>query len=312
MPDSERRKSSGADNTAVHSSKPSTDEPVPVKEELRKLDSQELDDIPMDTGSRVETAAEVKTMEAEAEAQKREEETRKREEEVRKADEERILEERRAAAEAERARIAKEEEEAREAAERAARLAREKAEEEERKRKEAEQRRIKQAEEERQRRLEQERLRIAKLRREQEEQEQRRRDALPDRLRVAANLVGSNDPRARSHGWLKQFMPVVTATTEQIDPSCEPEVANERWVPNFLVAPLLATNDLQLSQYASWEKRKATPTQRLNLWRVTRRILVQTDDSEFLGSSFGQVIQKDGETRPKYFEMEHVFWVRVS
>lgn len=289
-PDSERGKPK-ADSAGA--SKPS-DEPVPVKEEQKKSDSQNLDDIPMDTGSRSEAAGE----------------TRKREEAV-KAEEERVMEEKRAAAEAERARIVKEEEEAKEAAERAARLAREKAEEEERKRKEAEQRRIKQAEEERQRRMEQERARMAKLRREQEEQEQRRRDALPDRLRIAANLVGSNDPRARSHAWLKQFMPVVTAKTEQIDPSCEPEMANERWVPNFLVAPLLATNDLQLSQYTSWEKRKATPTQRQNLWRVTRRMLVQVDDTEFLDSSFRQVIQKDGETRPKYFDMD-VFWVRVS
>jgi hypothetical protein len=239
-----------------------------------------------------------------------EEEARQREEDSRKAEEARIAEEKRAAAEAQLARIAKEEEDARKAADQA-RLAREKAEEEERKRKEAEQRRIKQAEEERQRRIEQERLRIARLRREQEEQEQRRRDALPNRLRVAANLVGSNDPRARSHVWLKQFMPVVTAKTEQIDPLCGHEVADERWVPNFLVAPLLATNDLQLSQYASWEKRKATPTQRLNLWRVTRRILAQADESDFVGSSFGQVFVKDGETRPKYFDMEHVFWVRV-
>lgn len=104
-------------------------------------------------------------------------------------------------------------------------------------------------------------------------------------------------------------MPVVTAQTKQLDPQCSPEAAEERWVPNFLVAPLLATNDLQLSQYASWEKRQATPTQRLNLWRVTRRIL-QVDESEAPGT-FGQVIRKDEETRPKYFDMEHVFWVKV-
>lgn len=63
---------------------------------------------------------------------------------------------------------------------------------------------------------------------------------------------------------------------------------------------------------ASWEKRKATATQRMNLWRVTRRILVQADDAEFLVSSFGEIMKKDFETRPKYFEMEHVFWVKVG
>ncbi|KAK4923517.1 hypothetical protein LTR66_016517 [Elasticomyces elasticus] len=29
-------------------------------------------------------------------------------------------------------------------------------------------------------------------------------------------------------------------------------------------------------------------------------------------SSFGQVMQQDCETRPKYFDMEHVFWIRLS
>jgi hypothetical protein len=303
-PDSEQSKTSKVDNTPGRGISDTIGEPVSVKEELKKQDSESLDHIPMDDSIPAEADPTTKAKTAEKEAIQREEDARK-------AEELRLVEEQRLAAEAEVARIAKEEEDARKAAEQA-RLAREKAEEEERKRKEAEQRRIKQAEEERQRRVEQERLRIAKLRREQEEQEQRRRDVLPNRLRVAANLVGSNDPRARSHVWLKQFMPVVTAKTEQIDPSCGPDIADERWVPNFLVAPLLATNDLQLAQYASWEKRKATPTQRLNLWRVTRRILVQADDSDFMGSSFGQVILKDGETRPKYFDMEHVFWVRVS
>lgn len=262
-----------------------------VKKERERQDVGHLADIPME---------DAKTLAKRSESEER------RREEAKRAEKERIAEEERLAAEAEKVRLAKEEEE------RAARVAREKAEEEERKRKEAEQRRIKQAEDELQKRLEQERLRLAKLRREQEEQEQRRRAALPSRLRVAAHLVGSNDPRARSHAWLKRFMPVVTAFTKQLDPSCDTSVADERWVPNYLVAPLLATNDLQLSQYTSWEKRNATPTQRENLWRVTRRMLVQGDDMDFMSSSFGQIMQKDCETRPKYFDMEHVFWVRVS
>ncbi|KOC11182.1 ankyrin repeat protein [Aspergillus flavus AF70] len=267
----------------------------PVKEEQERHDINGLNDIPMDDY----------TERAEAEAEAR------RQKEARKARQERLVEEARLAAEAEKARLDKEEEER---AAHAARLAqeKEKAAEEERKRKEAEQRRIKQAEDERQKRLEQERLRLAKVRREQEELEQRRRDALPSRLRIAANLVGSNDPQAKSHLWLKKFMPVVTAETRQLDPSCAPDVAVEKWVPNYLVAPLLATNDLQLAQYSSWEKRDATPTQRMNLWRVTRRMLVQADDADFMNSSFGQVMQKDSEARPKYFDMEHVFWVKLS
>lgn len=222
-----------------------------------------------------------------------------------KAEQERLAEEARIAEE-KKFRAQKEEEER---SARAARIAQEK--EEERRRKEIEQRRIKQAEDERQKRLEQERARLARIRKEQEEHEQRRRDALPSRLCIAANLVGSNDSQSRSHSWLKKFMPVVTAETRQLDPSCRADVADERWVPNYLVAPLLATNDLQLSQYASWEKRDVTSSQRMNLWRVTRRMLVQADDMEFLTASFGQIMQKDSETRSKYFNMEHVFWVKV-
>ncbi|KAL2381952.1 hypothetical protein RJ035_006262 [Blastomyces gilchristii] len=264
------------------------------------------------------------------EREAREREAREREaieREAREAElakEAREAEERRVAAQAERdrqekelreaqaAKEAREAEEAREAAETAARLAREKAEEEERKRKEMELRRIRQAEEERQKRLEQERLRLARLRKDQEEQEQRRRDALPNRLRAAANFVGSNDPISKSHVWLKKFMPLVTATTKQIDPSCDLEVKDDRWIPNYLVAPLLATNDLQLSQYPSWERRFVTLTQRNNLWRVTRRILVEEGEFNPLTTSYVDVMRKDAETRPKYFAMEHVFWVKYS
>lgn len=242
--------------------------------------------------------------------QKREEQEAeaRRELEAKKAEDERVaeLQRREAELEAERARLAQEE------ADRAGQAARAKAEQEERKRKEAEQRRAKQAEDERQKRMEQERARLLKIRRDQETQEKRRREALPGRLRVSADFVGSNDPRARSHAWLTNFMPLVTATTQQLDSTSNGNSTEEKWIPNYLVAPLLATNDLQLSQYASWEKRKATPTQRMNLWRCTRRMLVYTDDPKYRNASFGDIMQLDCDTRPKYFEMEHVFWVRLS
>ncbi|KAJ5654384.1 hypothetical protein N7490_001387 [Penicillium lividum] len=240
---------------------------------------------------------------AELEAEKR------RQVEAKKAEEERVAEEKRLAEEAERERLAQEEADR---AAKAAQIAREKAEEDERKHKEAEQRRAKQAEDERQKRLEQERARIMKMRRDQELQEQRRRDALPGRLRISANLVGSNDRYSKNRDWLQKFTPLVTVLTRQLEPTCAVDMADERWIPNYLVAPLLATNDLQLSQYASWEKRKATPTQRNNLWRCTRRHLVHTDDPKYRDASFGDIMQLDSETEPKYFGMEHVFWIRLS
>lgn len=254
--------------------------------------------------------------------------------EARKAREAKEAEERRLAEEAERVqrdREAKQAEEAREAAERAARAAREKAEEEERKRREAELRRIRQAEEEHQKRLEQERLRQARIRREQEEQEQRRREALPNLLRAAADVVGSNDARAKNHKWLDYFLPLHTVTTGQLDLSCiDPEVKEERWTPNYQVAPLLATNDLQLSQCKvpllppdsdstladcltdpSWEKRTATPTQRNNLWRVTGPMLTYSAVLNPLHASVKDYENRYTETIPKYEAMEHVFWVKV-
>ena len=268
---------------------PKTTERNVVKEERDKLEAHELEDIPMEDSSGKGSKADEQEEAARQEAKKSK------------------------AAEAEREyRAALAESARREEEERAAILAREQqAAEDESRRKEAEQRRQKQAEDERQKKLEQERARMAKIRKEQEEKEQRRREALPNRLRIAAELVGSNDPRAKSHGWLKRFMPLVTAQTKQLDPQCEAGVADEKWIPNYLVAPLLATNDLQLSQYVSWEKRNVTPTQKANLWRVTRRMLVPAEDTEASGSSMGQVLQKDCATRPKYFGMEHVFWVKV-
>lgn len=232
---------------------------------------------------------------------------------------------------------AKEAEEARVEAEKA-KVAREKAEEEERKReeeeedrkrKETELRRIQQEEEEKQKQMEQERLRQARIRREREDQEQKRRDALPRRLQTAANFIGSNDPRAKNHDWLQHFLPLMTASTNDIDSSCTVESEDERWVPNFFVAPLLATNDLQLSHCKfpcslasikelanqildpSWEKRAVTITQKNNIWRVTRSMLAQQEEVNPLTVTAHDMSRRVLEIRPKYFGMEQIFWVKV-
>ncbi|EAS32899.1 ankyrin repeat protein [Coccidioides immitis RS] len=204
-----------------------------------------------------------------------------------------------------------------EATKQAAKLALEQAEqerrreEEERKRKEAEERRIRQAEEEHQRRIEEEH-RQARLRKEQEKQEQRRRDALPHRLRAAANLIGSDDPKAKSVPWLNKLVPVFTVRTKQLDSSCNEEGQDERWVINYQVAPLLASNDLQLSQYPSWERRIATSDHRYSLWRVTRSMLSYIDELPVVGTSWDDVSNRVAEIKPKFYSMEHVFWVKLS
>ena len=39
---------------------------------------------------------------------------------------------------------------------------------------------------------------------------------------------------------------------------------------------------------------------------------MNADDISFIDSSLGEVMQKDSQTRPKYFDMKHIFWVKVS
>lgn len=107
---------------------------------------------------------------------------------------------------------------------------------------------ITKTEHDRPRRMDQESSRGSRVRKEREDKEMHRRSLLPMRLSAAANYIGSNDPLARQPIWLRHFLPLFTVTTQQIDEKCLDEDKDEKWVPNFLVAPLLATNDLQLSQ----------------------------------------------------------------
>ncbi|WEW55327.1 hypothetical protein PRK78_000756 [Emydomyces testavorans] len=187
--------------------------------------------------------------------------------------------------------------------------ARELAEEEERKRKEAEQRRVRQAEEEHQKRIEQEFHRQARLRKEQEEQEQRRRDALPHRLRAAANLIGSNDPKAKSLPWLKRFTPVYTVRTTQIDSSCSAEVESDR-SHHLSTRSLVA--DADYATDPSWERRLATRDHRYSLWRMTRSMLSYADELPMLDTYWDDIGRRIAEIKPKFYSMEHVFWVKLS
>ena len=82
----------------------------------------------------------------------------------------------------------------------------------------------------------------------QEEKEQQRRDALPNGLRRAAELSPED---ARKPEWINKWLPLYTVETVDLDPGCLREDANERWVANVQVAPILAITDLELSQCAS-------------------------------------------------------------
>ena len=165
--------------------------------------------------------------------------------------------------EAERkARIAQDEENARLEAQR-------QAEEEQRQRqieREEEENRIakkKRDEEMQQRRVEQERIRKEdqeRRRREleereskrrmqaQEEAERLRRQFLPNGLRRAADL-SPEDARAAKE--ITRWLPLRTVTTQELDSTCEPQLAEERWIANIQAAPILAIKDLELSQCES-------------------------------------------------------------
>ena len=175
-----------------------------------------------------------------------------------KAEEERLAAEAQRERETRAAQLAREQEEARldeehrvAEAERQARIAQEEEAKMERKRQEEELQR-RQEEEERLRREEQERRHAEQEEREralriqqQEEEQKRRRHALPNSLCRAAEL---NATAGKSPAEVIKWLPLFTVTTRQLDPTCEEGVANDRWIPNFQAAPVLAIKDLELSQ----------------------------------------------------------------
>lgn len=203
--------------------------------------------------------------------------------------------------------------EAEEAAQRYSQLTQERLREENRRRREYEQqRRAAKEEDERRRKADRERARVAAIRREKEENERKRREKLPNMLRVAAEYISNNDPRAKDHSFLRHFNPIFYVTTRMLEPGYTDVGADESWIPNFLVAPLLGTNDLRLSNYMSWEKRDATSTQRQCLWRVSRRCMIKEGDVNPVTLTAESVFAKVEPTRDLFLGMEHIFWVRLA
>lgn len=257
--------------------------------------------------------------EAELQAQ-REEEARKVEEarrteearqaeEARKAAEAKRLEAERIAAEkAEEERRLAEENERRKRAEEEAAEAQRKLEEEaaQRKREEEErQERIKRELEERQRRQEE------YIRQQRLEYERRRREALPIVLSMTALMIDNNDPAVRSDAWLRKFLPLFTVKTSQLTSESLPVATDDLWVPNYQVAGLLATKDLNLRNYTSFEKRPVTQNQRLCLWKVSRNMLSFEYDATAYNTTIQKAKEKEEEERPKFLNMEELFWVKV-
>ncbi|KAI9737572.1 MAG: Set3 complex subunit with deacetylase activity, meiotic-specific repressor of sporulation proteins [Cirrosporium novae-zelandiae] len=253
-----------------------------------------------------------------------------------KYEQERLEREEREKAEA-LARQAREEEEARqeiqrkaEEAERLARIAREE-EEKARIAREEEQARMekrRKEEEMQRRRVEQERLRreeLEKRRAEQEaierrrillkrQEEERRRQiaALPNGLRRNAEM---SSEEAHQPEWVNRWLPFYHVVTKDIQPNCAEDVANEIWIANFQVCPVLGLKDLTLSQYTAWEKRPINDHHRKRIFSVTRRMLAETGiprDPSTLADDQERWKISNFETPDKFNKLEHVFWIRLS
>ena len=188
----------------------------------------------------------------------------------------------------------------------------------------AEQERLRKESEERRRRELEERESKRRMQL-QEEAERLRRQSLPNGLRRAAELSPED---ARTAKEVTKWLPLRTVTTQELDPSCEPQVAEERWIANIQAAPILAIKDLELSQCkffiskplrvarlmqtadTAWTRFSATTNHHGSLWRQLRNPMSQVLPPSHLSST--EVYHLDDETRPKFFNLKHVFWIKLS
>ncbi|KAI9866444.1 MAG: Set3 complex subunit with deacetylase activity, meiotic-specific repressor of sporulation proteins, partial [Pleopsidium flavum] len=122
--------------------------------------------------------------------------------------------------------------------------------------------------------------------------------------------LNTND--AKSPREITKWLPLFTVTYNQLDPTGEGDVGNDRWIPSFQAAPILAIKDLELSQYTAWSKRAFTNREKMCIWRVTRRMLAEAEKPTPLNSTVKGLVALDAETQTKFFAMEHVFWIKLS
>jgi len=236
----------------------------------------------------------------------------------------------RIAHEAEEARL---EEQRRVEVERNARLEREAEEARIEKKRQEEEAQLRLIEREKQRKEEMERRRVEQEERERQmairrrdEEERRRRESLPNALRVAAEL----SPDSAKHPTeILRWLPLYTAFGHQLDPQCEEQARDERWITNIQAAPILAITDLDLSQCKSapmgvlstitkmaidtaWTKRPITESHREALWRVLRVKLTRYERQPGIKYDIHADLAMVEETRTKYSALEHIFWIKLS
>lgn len=175
------------------------------------------------------------------------------------------------------------------------------------------------------RRRESEEREVMRQRRMQEEEERQYLQSLPNGLRRAAEL---SPEEARNTKEITKWLPLRTVTTQELNPSCEPQLAEERWIANIQAAPILAVRDLTLSQCkyhtvfmpirccpdkcadTAWAHIDATPNHRGSLWRQLRNCMSQAVPSPLLTPT--EAFHLDEETKPKFFALQSVFWMKLS
>ncbi|KAK4697595.1 hypothetical protein P7C71_g505, partial [Lecanoromycetidae sp. Uapishka_2] len=229
-----------------------------------------------------------------------------------------------------KAQIAREEEEARleaqRQAERQAQLEREEEEARIVKRKRDEEMQKRRKEDQERRRREQEERESLRRIRDQENEERLRRASLPNGLRRAAEL---HQDEARTAKEITKWLPLRTVTTQELEPERyhDSQIVEERWIANIQAAPILAITDLGLSQckcflatsYTStltvttdtaWTRIPASINHQGSLWRQLRNPMSQATPLSLLSPE--DVFRLDSETRPKFFSLKPIFWLRLS
>lgn len=175
------------------------------------------------------------------------------------------------------------------------------------------------------RRIEQEEREKLARQRKQDEEERKRRESLPHGLQRAAEL---SVEAARETIEISNWLPLYSGLGSRIDPECEPHAANERWITNVQVAPILGITDLDLSQCewppamhlpsdllrldTAWKKIPVDPQHRVSLWRVLRLKLARFEPDPVEKYNAKADVQMDNLAREKFFGLESLFWIRHS
>lgn len=140
--------------------------------------------------------------------------------------------------------------------------------------------------------------------------ERERVEALPVVLARTARMINNGDGRVKSPEWMRHFIPLYTAQTQQLDPACDASEKTHMWMPNFQAACLLCTKDLSLLDFPSFDRRMATEHERKCLWRVARNKLSYDFNASF--TSIERMTQLDRIGQQKFMAMSDLFWIRLS